>query len=172
MLDEKAALRGAQKATGSSDVEDVAIAFPVGTTRAQAEGELGGEAVGGAVGAVASLTARSVASGAAGGGGLGMLLAQRRLEKTEPAASIVLALTKDSLYLLGRHKLGPLASFNNLEIIHRIPRDQVQAELTPAGFTSHLEIVDEEDGARFLYEVKPLSSGIKKLLADLEQQRA
>ena len=171
MIDEKAALRGAEKAIGQS-VEDVAIAFPVGTTRAQAEGELGGEAVGAAGGVIASLSGSGVAGAAAGGGGVGMLLAQRRLEKTEPAASIVLALTKDNLYLLGRHRLGVLASFKDLEIIHKIPRDQANVQLSPAGFTSHLEIVDEEDGAQYLYEVKPLGSGIKQLLADLDKENA
>lgn len=168
MINEKAAIQGAQAAIGDAKVEDVAIAFPVGTTRVQAGGGLEGEAVGAAVGVVAELSSTAIAGSAAGGGGLGTFIAQRRLEKTEPAASIVLALTADSLYLLGRHKIGPLASFKNLEVIHKIPRGAAVVDIEPAGFTRHLTITDDEDGTQYIYEVKPLGSGIDQLMGDLE----
>lgn len=122
-----------------------------------------------ALGAVARLSGAAFAGSTVGGGGLGMLIAQRRMEKTEPAASIVLALNAQDLYLLGRHKIGPLASFDNLEVIHQIPSSSVSIDLSPAGFTQHLSITDEEDGTQYLYEVKPLGSGIKQLIADLGQ---
>lgn len=168
MLDERAAREGAQAAVGNEKVEDVAIAFPVGTTRAQATGALEGDAAGAATGLFTGLSSAAGANLASGGGSLGMLLAQRRLEKTEPAASIVLALTANNLYLLGRHHIGPLASFKNLETIHKIPREDVEASLSPEGITHRLTIIDEEDDARFVYEVKPLGSGIKQLLDDLK----
>ena len=101
-----------------------------------------------ALGAVARLSGAAFAGSTVGGGGLGMLIAQRRMEKTEPAASIVLALNAQDLYLLGRHKIGPLASFDNLEVIHQIPRSSVSIDLSPAGFTQHLSITDEEDGTQ------------------------
>lgn len=168
MLDERAARKGAQAAVGAEPVEDIAIAFPVGTTHAQAVGALGGDAVGAVSSIVTNLSSTAAAGVTGGGGNLGMLIAQRRLEKTEPAASIVLALTPSSLYLLGRRHIGPLASFKNLEVIHKIPRGRVETSLTPNGVTRHLTIVDDEDGSQFVYEVKPLGSGIKRLLADLE----
>lgn len=168
MLDERAARRGAQAAVGAEKVEDIAIAFPVGTTRTQATGVLKGDAAGAAAGLVTGVSSLAGANLASGAGSLGMLLAQRRLEKTEPAASIVLALTASNLYLLGRHHIGPLASFKDLEVIHKIPRGEVETSLTPEGITRELTIVDEGDGARFVYEVKPLGSGIKQLIADLK----
>ena len=168
MLNENAAMKGAQAAVGDATVEEVAIAFPVGTTRAQAEGSLAGDAVGGAAGVIADMSGTALAGATGGGGGLGMLLAQRRLEKTEPAASIVLALTADSLYLLGRHKIGPLASFKDLEVIHKIPRGAAMIDIAPAGVTRHITITDDQDGTQYVYEVKPLGSGIDQLMADLE----
>lgn len=170
MINKNAAMRGAQAAVGSEPIEDVAIAFPVGTTRAQARGSLAGDSVGAVASVAADLSTTAIAGSVTGGGGLGQLLAQRRLEKTEPAASIVLALTANNLYLLGRHKIGPLASFANLEVIHKISRNEADLNLTPAGVTQHLSIVDEEDNASYEYEVKPLGSGIKKLIADLEHR--
>lgn len=170
MLNEKAAMRGVREALGGASVEEIAIAFPVGTTRAQAGGSLKGEAGGAVVGVAADLAGTVVAGTASGGGGVGMFLAQRRLEKEEPAASIVLALTEDSLYLLGRHFIGPFASFKDLSVIHRIPREAANLALSPAGITQHLTIVDENDGTRYVYEVKALGSGIKRLISDLQQQ--
>ena len=169
MLNENSAMKGAQAAVGDEKVEDIAIAFPVGTTRAQAGGSLEGDAVGAAAGLMADLGGVGIAGSAAGGGGIGMFLAQRHLEKTEPAASIVLALTANNLYLLGRHKIGPLASFKDLEVIHKIPRGAALADLSPMpGITKKLTITDDEDGTQYVYEVKPLGSGIKQLLADME----
>ena len=48
MIDEKAALNGVKEALGEVTVEDVAIAFPVGTTRGQAGAALVGDAGGAA----------------------------------------------------------------------------------------------------------------------------
>lgn len=166
MIDEHAALKGAQAAVGEDPIEDVAIAFPVGTTHKQAAGMLAGDGVGLASGALAGLQL----SGSAGtGGAIGQLIEQRHMERTEPAASIVLALTASKLYLLARHKIGPLASFKDLTIIHEIAREQIDASLNPTGgVTRSLTITDEESGAVFEYEVKPLGSGINKLLTDLK----
>lgn len=172
MIDEHAAMEGAQQAVGKEQVEEVAIAFPIGTTQAQATGALLGDAASGAASAAASLS--GVGSGSLGvsGGGIGMFLAQRKLEQSEPAASIVLALTATSLYLLGRKKIGPLASFKNLMVIHSIPRSEVQADVQPTGATRRLTITDHQDGTQYVYELKLLGSGINKLLGDLNQQSA
>lgn len=165
MIDENAARKGAQAAVGEEPIEDVAIAFPVGTTRAQAGAMLEGDGVGLGVGALAGV---NLGGTTGAGGGIGELIEQRRLEHTEPAASIVLALTASKLYLLARHKIGPLASFKDLTIIDQIPRSEVETSLEPAGVTRHLTITDKVSGEVFEYEVKPLGSGINKLLTDLE----
>lgn len=172
MLDKHAALKGAQQAVGSEPIEDIGIAYPVGTLRTQLGADAMGEGVGLAAGAAASLSGLSIANAGAGGGGLGQLVADYKLDHTGSPASIVLALTATKLYLLGRYKVGPLASFKNLEVVHVIPRGEVEAKLEPSGgITKTLTITDEESGESFTYEVKPLGSGMGDVVDALDGGR-
>ncbi|WRS29746.1 hypothetical protein U6G28_09495 [Actinomycetaceae bacterium MB13-C1-2] len=169
MLDEREALKGAQEAVGDDKVIEVAIAFPVGTTRKQAGAYGEGDAVGAVAGVLGKLGPLGMANAAAGAGSIAGLINQRRMEEEEPAASIVLALTDTKLYLLGRHKLGPLASFKNLTVMEALDRASLTVDFEPAGVTKHLILNDSETGETFTYEVKPLGSGVAQLVKDLDQ---
>ncbi len=169
MLDEREALKGAQEAVGDDKIIDVAIAFPVGTTRKQVGAYGEGDAVGAVAGVLGKFGSLGVASAATGVGSIAGLVNQRRMEREEPAASIVLALTDTKLYLLGRHKLGPLASFKNLTVMEALDRADLTVDFEPAGVTKHLILNDSETGETFTYEVKPLGSGVAQLIKDLDQ---
>ncbi|NLA65871.1 MAG: hypothetical protein GX862_08130 [Leucobacter sp.] len=173
MLNGTEAKKHAIEITGDHTIKDVAIAFPVGTTSAQAGAEAVGGAAGAAVGTLSlasgavSGTMSAVGSGAAGGVGAASLIAQLKLEHTEPYASVVLALTPTKLYLLGRHKIGPLASFANMFIVAEIAREHLHANLTQASMLKHLTLVNDEDGKQYTYEVKPLGSGVDSIMTEL-----
>lgn len=131
--------------------------------------------VGGAAGAAAGVTAEALGAGAAsgiggaavGGSGVGSLVANLSLEHHEPYASVVLALTPNKLFLLGRHRVGPLASFANMVVITEIARSQLHTELQQLGLLKSLKLVNDADGAEYDYEVKPFGSGVDALLHDL-----
>lgn len=112
-------------------------------------------------------TASAVGGGVVGGTGVGSLVANLRLEHSEPYASVVLALTPTTLYLLGRHRVGPLASFADMAVIAKIAREHAHADLSQAGVLKHLTIVNDVDGAEYVYEVKPLGSGVGSVVRDL-----
>lgn len=169
MLDERQALEGAQEAVGNDKVLEVAIAFPVGTTRKQAGAYAEGDAVGAVAGILGKLGPLGAANAAVGSSGIAGLVNQRKMEEEEPAASIVLALTGSKLYLLGRHKLGPLASFKNMTVMHELNRADLTVDYEPAGVTKHLILNDTETGESFTYEVKPLGSEVTELIKDMGQ---
>jgi len=57
---------------------------------------------------------------------------------------VVLALSPTTLHLLGRHRVGPLASFKGLTVIAQLPREDVHASLESAGIVKNLTLIDEK----------------------------
>ena len=148
MLDGHAALAGASAAVKDDAIIDVATVFPPGTTIS----ELGGAGAGAAV---------------ANASGVGMLATEIALDKSQEAASVVLALSETTLYLLARHRVGPFGSFKHLEIMHAIARTDVVTDLHSGGPLNELTITDSSTGTAYTYEVKPMGSGIHEFLGRL-----
>lgn len=150
MLDEHGALKGAQEALPGQTISDVAVVFPAGTTTTQ----LGGAAVGGILGG-GEMT------------GVGAAAANVALDRSENAASVVLALSPDALHLLGRHRVGAFGSYRNLEQLATIPRSDLSVSHEPGRLTSSLTLTNTATGEQYSYEVKPLGSGVNDLLKAL-----
>ena len=159
MLDGHAALKGAAEAVPNDTIIDVAIVFPDGTTAAQLGGTGAGAVAGGLLGS---------ANAAGGLAGVGSLAAEHELEKEGgDAASVVLALSDSTLYLLGRHRIGALASFKNLTVIASIPRANAKVETAHAGIVHSVKITDSASGQVYEYEAKPMGSGLSEFAARL-----
>lgn len=148
MLDGHAALKGAAEAVPNDTIVDVAIVFPPGTTSEQLIATGAGEMVDGL-------------------GGVGELVADRDLDKHQTSASIVLALSDSTLYLLGRHRVGPFASFKNLAVIATIARADAKIETAHAGIVQSVTITDSSSGQVYDYEAKPMGSGLTEFAARL-----
>ena len=160
MLDGHAALKGAAEAVPNDTIIDVAIVFPDGTTAAQLGGTGAGAVAGGLLGS---------ANAAGGLAGVGSLAAEHELEKEGgDAASVVLALSESTLYLLGRHRIGALASFKNLTVIASIPRADAKVETAHAGIVHSVKITDSASGQVYEYEAKPMGSGLSEFAARLQ----
>ena len=160
MLDGHAALKGAAEAVPNDTIIDVAIVFPDGTTAAQLGGTGAGAVAGGLLGS---------ANAAGGLAGVGSLAAEHELEKEGgDAASVVLALSDSTLYLLGRHRIGALASFKNLTVIASIPRANAKAETAHAGIVHSGKITASASGQVHEYEAKPMGSGLSEFISRLQ----
>ena len=160
MLDGHAALKGAAEAVPNDTIIDVAIVFPDGTTAAQLGGTGAGAVAGGLLGS---------ANAAGGLAGVGSLAAEHGLEKEGgDAASVVLALWDSTLYLLGGHRIGALASFKNLTVIASIPRANAKVETAHAGIVHSVKITDSASGQVYEYEAKPMGSGLSEFTARLQ----
>ncbi len=100
---------------------------------------------------------------------MGSLAAEHELEKEGgDAASVVLALSDSTLYLLGRHRIGALASFKNLTVIASIPRANAKVETAHAGIVHSVKITDSASGQVYEYEAKPMGSGLSEFAARLQ----
>lgn len=151
MLDEHAALKGAQEALPGETITDIAVVFPPGTMSAQLGGAAAGAVLGGSNMA-----------------GVGNAAANIALDRGEAAASVVLALTPSALHLLGRHRVAPFGSFRHLEPLATIPRSDLKVTRESGTVTSSLMITNTRTGEEYHYEVKPLGSGVSGLIKAVE----
>ncbi len=155
MLDEHGAAKAVHAALPDIQVIALALAFPVGTTRAQGVGMLVGDVLGAAAGG---------SSGAATGSGLGLLGADIAERAAGGAASYVLAATASTVEVFGRHHVGPLAGFHDLFHVTSLPREGLSATTTRHGIVQDLTLT-EPTGATLTVELKPLGSGLEQFLA-------
>ena len=81
---------------------------------------------------------------------------------------MVLALSDSTLYLLGRHRIGALASFKNLTVIASIPRANAKVETAHAGIVHSVKITDSASEQVYEYEAKPMGSGLNEFVSRLE----
>lgn len=146
MPDKHAALKGAQAAVPEDEITDVEVVFPAGTT----SGELLSQGLGDAVGGAAEVLGAAAEVG---------------MDATEEAASVVLALSATTLYLLGRHRVGALGSFRHLTPLHQIPREHLHVAFGRDGVLLAVTLTDTATSAPYTFEVKPLGSRIKEMLA-------
>lgn len=152
MIDEHAALKGAQAAVPEETVTQVAVVFPTGTTMAQLGGSLAGGVLGGSGGVAVGGAATNIA-----------------LDATEEAASVVLALTAEALHMLGRRRVAPFGSFKHLTALHAVPRKDLKVEQGREAVLHTLTIHNTATGESWSYEVKPLGSGVDDLVAALSR---
>lgn len=158
-------LRGVEAALPDAAIQAVALAFPPGTTRAEAGGSLAGEGVGAAAGALDSLS--SVSSGAGLGGGVGFVVAEHRLNQASDTPAYVLALTDSDLYILGKHAVQPLAGNKDLVLLDTIALDVLTVTHRHHGIVTDVTFTDTSTNQSVVVECKALGSGIKDFLATL-----
>lgn len=160
-------MKGVQAALPDASIQAVALAFPPGTVRAEAGGSLAGEGVGAMAGGLMDGLS-SVASGATLGSGAGFYLAERRLNKEPDTPAYVLALTASDLYILGKHRVQPLASNKDLVVLDTLPLAALSVAHTRHGIVTDVTFTDSTTGHAVTVECKPLGSGLGEFLRALQ----
>lgn len=155
MSREKSAREGAEQATGDH-IDDVALVAPRGSTFARVLGATAGMGIGG--------------SNAASWGVAGALIADRLSSAASGSdPSIVLATSKDTLYVLGRNSTAVVGHWKDLELVASIPRARLAVERQHRGTTLAIELTDTDTDVTLEFEARPLGNlGVKDLLKDLE----
>lgn len=160
-------MKGVEAALPGEQIVAVALAFPPGTTRAEAGGSLAGGGVGAAAGGVLDGLS-SVSSGAGLGDGVGFLMAERRLNRESPTPAYVLALTPSDMYILGKHAVQPLAGNKNLVLVDTIPLKALSVTHRHHGIVTDVTFTDSQTGQSATVECKLLASGIGDFLKALQ----
>ena len=160
-------LKGVEAALPGAKIAAVALAFPPGTTRAEAGGSLAGEGIGAAAGGLLDGLS-SASSGAGLGNGVGFVMAERRLNRESATPAYVLALTSSDMYLLGKHAVQPLASNKDLVLLDTIPLEALSVTHSHHGIVTDVTFTDSQTGQSVMVECKPLGSGIDRFLKTLQ----
>ncbi len=160
-------MKGVEQALPGAEIAAVALAFPPGTTRAEAGGSLAGSGIGAAAGGVLDGLS-SVSSGAGLGNGAGFLMAEHRLNQESATPAYVLALTSSDMYILGKHAVQPLASNKDLVLLDTIALEALSVTHSHHGIVTDVTFADSQTGQSVTVECKPLGSGISDFLKALQ----
>lgn len=160
-------MKGVEAALPGVDVVAVALAFPPGTTRAEAGGSLKGAGIGAAAGGILDGLS-SVSSGAGLGDGVGFVMAEHRLNKASATPAYVLALSSSDLYILGKHAVQPLASNKDLVLLDTISLSALGVSHNHHGLVTDVTFTDSKTGQSVMVECKPLGSGLGGFLKTLQ----
>lgn len=155
MSRETNAREGAAQATGDV-IDDVALVAPRGSTFARVLGATAGVGLGG--------------TNSASWGVAGALIADRLSSQASGSdPSIVLAISKDNLHVLGRNSTAVVGPWSDLELVASIPRPRLAVERHHRGITLVVELTDTETGVTLEFEARPFGNlGVKDLLKDLQ----
>lgn len=160
-------MKGVEAALPEAEIVAVALAFPPGTTRAEAGGSLAGGGIGaGAGGLLDGLSA--VSSGAGLGDGVGFLMAEHQLNQESETPAYVLALTSTDVCILGKHAVQPLAGNKDLVLLDTIPVGNLRVNHRRHGLVMDVTFTDSTTGQSVTVECKPLGSGIGDFLKALQ----
>ncbi|MDN3495155.1 hypothetical protein QL996_04390 [Planococcus sp. APC 4015] len=155
MSREEHAREGAQAVIPDDEVLDVAVVMPRGSTFA---GVLGAAA--GVVGGGNNPTAWGVAGGMIG----------ERVNAASKGSypSIVLALTPERLYILGRKRTGLVGGWKDMHPVAHIERKNLDVKRRRRGTVLVLELTDKTTGTPLEFEAQNVGGlGLKDLLADI-----
>jgi hypothetical protein len=157
MSRELKAREGAQKVVGDAPVADAALVFPRGSTQAAMLGAAAGSLLGGRGGV-----------GAAWGAG-GSLIGERFFaDSQDTTPTIVLAITADTLYVLGRDSTAMVGRWDNLRLLSHIPRADVQVKHRMVGPIHQIDLVDGRNGTTLEFESRLIGNlGVKGFLETL-----
>lgn len=152
---EEHAREGAQAVIPDEEVLDVAVVMPRGSTFA---GVLGAAA--GVVGGGNNTMAWGVA---------GSMIGERVNAASKGSyPSIVLALTKERLHVLGRTRTGLVGGWKNLHPLVHIERKDLAVARRHRGTVLVLELTDKTTGAALEFEAQNIGGlGLKDLLAGI-----
>lgn len=169
VLRERDVMKGVEAALPGATIEAVALAFPPGTTRAEAGGSIAGAGAGALAGGILNGLS-SVSAGASLGDSTGFLMAERRLNHASDAPAYVLALTDTELHILGKHAVQPLAGNKDLTSVDTIALSNLSVTHTHHGVLTDVTFTDAQSGQSVTVECKPLGSGITDFLNALQSQ--
>lgn len=162
-------IKGVEAALPGVEITAVALAFPPGTVRAEAGGSLAAEGIGAVAGGVLNGLS-SVASGAALGDGTGFLMAEHRLNRESDTPAYVLALGTSDMYILGKHRVQPLAGNKDLVVLDTIGVGDLSVSHRHHGIVTDVTFTDAKTGQSIEVECKALGSGIGDFLSALQSE--
>lgn len=158
MSREEHARAGAQAVIPDDTIVDVAVVMPRGSTFASVLGAAAGASAGSALG-------NPTAWGVAGG-----IVGQRALSASKGGyPSIVLAVSADRLYVLGRHTSAMVGGWKDLHPIAQIERSHLSVARSHRGTVPVIELTDITTGTTLEFEAAHIGTlGIKDFLASLD----
>lgn len=157
MSREEHAREGAQSVIPDDEIIDVAVVMPRGSTISGVLGAAAGVGLSGS---------NQTAWGVAGG-----MLAQRANSASKGSyPSIVLAVSKTKLYVLGRTSTGLVGGWKNLHPVAHIDRDNLTVARKHHGTVGILQLTDMTTGTTLEFEQQNIGGlGLKELLSSLEE---
>jgi hypothetical protein len=99
----------------------------------------------------------------------GSLIGERLFaDSHDTTPTIVLALTADTLYVLGRDSTALVGQWDNLRLLSHIPRADVRVEHRMVGPIRQIDLVDHRNGTILEFESRLIGNlGVKDFLATL-----
>ncbi|WP_368496172.1 hypothetical protein [Herbiconiux sp. A18JL235] len=155
MSREEHAREGAQAVVHDDEIVDVAVVMPRGSTFASVLGAAAGAGLSGS---------NQMAWGVAGG-----MLAQRVGSAAKNSyPSIVLAISKRRLYVLGRSSTGLVGGWKTMHLVAHIDRANLDVHRHRSGTVRVIELTDTTTGTTLEFEALNIGGlGLDELLAGL-----
>ena len=157
MSREEHARAGAQAVIPDDTILDVAVVMPRGSTFASVLGAAAGASAGSALG-------NPTAWGVTGG------IVSQRIHSASKGSypSIVLAVSADRLYVLGRRSTGLVGGWKDLHPVAQIERRHLAVARSHRGTVPVIELTDTTTGTTLEFEAAHIGTlGVKDLLASL-----